>query len=175
MVAFLRNSVLVGLFSFLVAIQVSAKVPAFFQIDVEKVFKAQELPDTAYLLLEDGTYMDLGVFYKQLTVFFIPLWNYEIQWCGYVGNDQQLLTLDKQTVEAIVQETGHSIPQAPNLPFWPTIGGKLLFLAILGAATSLSIFFYKKRNKAAAATILTKQIIAPLVERPSNEEETPEL
>ena len=127
MSTFFRYRLLVSCFSILFSMQASAKIPAFFQIDVEQVFKAQELPDTAYLLLEDGTYMDLGVFYKQLTVFFIPVWNYEIQWCGYVGNDTQLLILDEEALEGIVQATGLLFPNAPSLPFWPSIGGKLLF------------------------------------------------
>lgn len=139
MVQLFRTSLFIALFSFIFNFQASAKMPVFFQVGAEHVYKAQDLPDTDYFQLEDGTYMDLGVFSKQFTIFFIPLWNYDVEWCGYVGNDDELITLTEENLTEIAQEAGITIAETPSLPFWPSIGGKLLFLVIIGGFIGFSV------------------------------------
>ncbi|MFK7796554.1 MAG: hypothetical protein AB8E82_03810 [Aureispira sp.] len=147
MILFLRTSILILISSLFLCPSSTAQLPAPFQIGTERVVKIQELPDSAYFLLEDSSYMDLGAFYKQVIVFFIPIWNYEIAWCGYVGNDQQLLTLDSASLEAVIAEAGISIAPAPSLPFWTVAEGKLLLLIIILGSFGSGYWWQKQREK----------------------------
>jgi hypothetical protein len=147
MILFLRTSILILLVSLFLCPNSTAQFPAPFQVGTENVIKIQELPDSAYFLLEDSSYMDLGAFYKQVIVFFIPVWNYDIAWCGYVGNDQQLLTLDSASLEAVVAEAGISIAPTPSLPFWTVAGGKLLLLLIVGGSFGSGYWWHRQRER----------------------------
>lgn len=147
MILFLKTSILILISSLFLCPNSTAQLPVPFQVGTESVIKIQELPDSAYFLLEDSSYMDLGAFYKQVIIFFIPIWNYEIAWCGYVGNDQQLLTLDSASLAAVVAEAGISIAPAPSLPFWTVAGGKLFLLIIIGGSFGGGYWWQKQRKK----------------------------
>lgn len=147
MMLFLRTSILILISSLFLCPNSTAQFPAPFQVGTERVVKIQELPDSAYFLLEDSSYMDLGAFYKQVIVFFIPVWNYDIRWCGYVGNNQQLLTLDSASLETVVAEAGISIAPKPNLPFWTMAGGKLLLLIITIGSFGGGYWWHQQREQ----------------------------
>lgn len=183
MVQLFRTSLFIVLFSLLFTLQASAKLPVFFQTGAEQVYKAQDLPDTEAFLMEDGTYVDLGVVSKQFTVFFIPLWNYDVRWCGYVGKDDYLITLTEEDLAVIAQEAGITIAETPSLPFWPSIGGKLLFLVIIGGFIGFSVMASKEGEEEEELDEEGKVVpkfgpaaeeTAPLTEVPPSQEEEQE-
>jgi len=105
--------------------------PVFFQWGGEKIVKEMDLPDTPTFQIPDGTYLDVGYRYKQISVFFIPIWNYDEKWCGYIGNDKQYLDLSRNELSILAEAASLKLPDEPSLPLWDSIGGKLLFLLIL--------------------------------------------
>ncbi len=135
-----KTGLFTGLFLFLCSTQAFSKgMPIFFQTGSEIVSKAQELPDTENFQFEDGSYFDLGAYRKQFTIFFIPLWNYDVEWCAYLGTDDEMMSLTKEQLDAIAADAGLTLAETPPLPFWSSIGGKLLFLAIIGGFIAFSV------------------------------------
>lgn len=182
MVQLFRTSLFITLFSLLFTFQASAKMPIFFQTGAEHIYKVEELPDTEYFQLEDGTYMDLGVFSKQFTIFFIPLWNYDVKWCGYEASEEYLIELTRDQLDDIAKEAGITIADSPSLPFWPSIGGKLLFLVIIGGFIGFSVMASKEGEEEAVdeeGKVVPKfgpaaEETAPLTEVPPSQEEQQE-
>jgi len=111
--------------------------------DKEQVIKIADF--NKHYQTEDGLYIDLGLRYKQLTIFLIPIWNYDETWCGFLENSTYYLNLNHNTLLNAASTINIQIPNYPKKPFWDAIGGKILFSTIL-----LFLFFnvFKtKKNK----------------------------
>ena len=109
----------------------AAKIPVFFSWGGEQIIKVADFPDTDTFKLRDGKYLDPGYRYKCFSLFFVPVWNYDGQWCGYVGDSRHYLNLDKAKLDVFANVAGVKLPAAPSLPFWDAYGGKLLLLAVV--------------------------------------------
>lgn len=109
--------------------------------DGPEVSKVLDLPHSEDFALvgDDGNviFCDLGVMYNQFSLFWIPIWNYgEYKYVLFSdipcnGYDFQYYELSNDEVEYLRQSFG-GIPNEPTLPFWDSIGGKLLLLVIVG-------------------------------------------
>jgi hypothetical protein len=109
----------------------AAHLPVFAQWGGEKIIKAVELPRSAIFQLRDGTHVDAGYRYKQVSVFFVPLWNYDVAWCGYVGSDDKYVDVSREQLEQLAALANVSLPKSPDLPFWDVFGGKLLLATLV--------------------------------------------
>jgi hypothetical protein len=112
-----------------------------------------DLPETnEYAITSpDGTemYGDLGICLKQVEFMGIPLWNYGFErYCYYNDDSSKRSTtvslLDREDVRKL-QDKYYDLPSTPELPFWDSIGGKLLFLVIVFLV--YYIFFFDKKRK----------------------------
>lgn len=126
------------------ASSVEAKKPGFISLGGEVVSKVADFPDTESFQTEAGAYMDPGCIYKQFSIMFIPLWNYEISWCGYTGEENSYVIIDKATLDELAKEAKVQLPAEPSLPFWDSIGGKLLFVTLVGGFIAYSMFVKNK-------------------------------
>ena len=81
--------------------------------------------------IHDGRHFDPGYRYKQMRILFVPIWNYDEQWCGYVGDSRQYLNISKDKLDALASEAGINLPATPSLTFWETCGGKIVFLVVI--------------------------------------------
>lgn len=109
----------------------------------DAVSKVYSLPysDEFMLTCEDGNdyHADLGVMYKQFSLFWVPIWNYgDYKFVLYVdkkiGNyDFTYLDLGKEEMDFLRSNFG-GIPLEPELPFWDAYGGKLLLLVLIALA-----------------------------------------
>jgi hypothetical protein len=97
----------------------------------EKIIKVADFPDTDNFELSRGQYVDAGYVYKQVSVFFIPVWNYDGRWAGYVGKDDTYLQLTKSDLDEMAAAASVKLPDSPSLPIWQSVGGKLVFAFIL--------------------------------------------
>ncbi|HEX9737250.1 MAG TPA: hypothetical protein VGG06_35245 [Thermoanaerobaculia bacterium] len=113
--------------------------PVLFGWGGEKIAKVMDLPDTPDFRMDSGEYIDVGYRYKQLTIFFIPVWNYDEHWCGYIGRDNRYLSLDRSDLADLVATAGLQLSDSPSKPFWDAVGGKLLIGFILLAYFGLQI------------------------------------
>ena len=126
----LRSLLLLG-FLALLPNQAAAKyVPVFFSWGGETVSKVADFPDTPAFRI-DGDYTDAGVIYKQIQVFFLPLWNYDIRWAGYI-DASTYIPFTYAELQELANQAGVELPAKPSPPFWEIYGGKLVLLIVLG-------------------------------------------
>jgi len=97
----------------------------------EEIIKVADFPNTEEFENGRGEYFDAGYVYKQVTIFFIPVWNYDGKWVGYVGEKNGYLQLKKAELDSMAAKANVRLPETPSLPFWDSIGGKLVFGLIL--------------------------------------------
>jgi hypothetical protein len=97
----------------------------------EEIIKVADFPNTEEFENGRGEYFDAGYVYKQVTIFFIPVWNYDGKWVGYVGEKNGYLLLKKAELDRLAAKANVRLPETPSLPFWDSIGGKLVFGLIL--------------------------------------------
>lgn len=109
--------------------QKTEAAPIFFSFGEEKVLKVADFPQGSYQS-NDGQHVDAGVRYKQVSIFFIPIWNYEEKWCGYIS-DKMYVDLPRSQLEEMAAESNVKLPGSMQMPFWDKFGGKLLAIALI--------------------------------------------
>lgn len=108
-----------------------SQMPRSFNITGEVIQKLHDLPDTPAFLVNDSIYIDIGCRYKPVILFFLPIWNYEIHYCAYMGNDEEYLIMTRQELDDFAQQGGIELAEHPILPFWTRLGGKLVLGSLL--------------------------------------------
>ncbi len=104
-------------------------LPIFYSTGSEKtvtVAKFPQTPDFAY----QGQHFDPGVLYKQVSLMFIPLWNYDLEWCGVI-DENNVLEISKEELDGLAQAANITLPSEMKIPLWDAIGGKALVLVLL--------------------------------------------
>lgn len=110
-------------------------IPIFWSSGSEKIVKAADFPDTGMFKSDDGELLDPGYKFKQVQLFWIPLWNYGGEWCLYVGKDDAYQEMSKPMLDSIAKSVNITLPESPSLGFWNAFGGKLLVgLLVVGGA-----------------------------------------
>lgn len=118
-----------------------AAKPIFFSFGGETSVKIADFPDTPEFQNTEGHYVDAGMKYKQVSIFFIPIWNYDEQWCGYIS-DKMYLDLSKERLDELASSAQITLPSDFQIPFWDKVGGKLLFITLL-----VAYFLYSATQK----------------------------
>lgn len=114
--------------------------------DNEKILKIADFPNIDELKTPKGEQLHPGWCWKQFQIFWIPLWNHNGHYCGYI-NDNTYSSLTREDLVDIASTL--KVPSdwanaEPKLPFWDSIGGKLAAGAALLLLIGSAIF--KKRN-----------------------------
>lgn len=128
-----KGSLIAFLLILLNSSNVEAKKPVFFSWGGEQINKIADFPDTEEYQVEGGLHFDAGCIYKQVSIFFIPVWNYDLRWCGYVEGSDGYISYSKEELDVFATAAGVTLPEEPAISFWNRIGGKLVFLLIIGA------------------------------------------
>lgn len=113
----------------LFASSVSA-IPLFFSWGGEKIVKVTDFPNNPDFQTETGEYIDAGYKYKQVTIFFIPVWSYGGEWVGYIGSDKQYWQIGYSDLKEAAESAGLELSNS-KISFWDAIGGKILFIFLL--------------------------------------------
>ncbi|HEX4494469.1 MAG TPA: hypothetical protein VIE43_02265 [Thermoanaerobaculia bacterium] len=121
----------------------ASAIPIFFSWGDEKVIKVADFPNTEDFKTREGKHIDAGYRYKQFSLFFVPVWNYDGQWCGYVGDSGHYLELDKAKLDQLAAFGASKLPDAPRLPAWDSYGGKVLLLVCL-------VIYWTRKSRAAS-------------------------
>lgn len=111
------------------------EVPIFFSFGGEKIIKVLEFPDTEdFYNPHENRYVDAGIRYKQVTIFFLPIWNYDIEWCGYIDSDDTYIPLTYSELSEITDEVHLTLPYNPeeSISDWNRFGGKIVLFVIFG-------------------------------------------
>ena len=108
-----------------------AAKPAFFGYG-DHIKRVADLPDIEEMKVQ-GRYVDIGYCYKQLSIMFIPVWNWEERYCGYVDENtysdvgkEDLLEISKALNADTSWDDGKS-----KLSMWERVWGKLAFAGVL--------------------------------------------
>lgn len=125
---------------------------------VEKVIKLAELPNVDELAVDTTpagyqaivaakSFLDVGYCYKQLQVVFLPVWNWDERYCGYVNDNtyadvslEELRTFAK----ALSADTAWDDGKA-KISLWERVGGKAALVGIIGLL--LGIRVWRKRRQ----------------------------
>ena len=105
-------------------------IPILYEYGGEKIVKIASFPDTESFQNTEGYYFDAGIIYKQVKVFFLPLWNYDVRWCGYI-DETTFIELDTVELSEYARVAGVQLPTAPPVPLWDQLGGKLILIGVL--------------------------------------------
>jgi len=117
---------------------VSARGIIFYSAG-EKIEVAKNLPDSAII---NDEHVNLGVMYKQFSIFWIPMWNYgETKYVFVNDKKNTYYDIAEGDIEMLKSDFNVDVPQDPVIGFWNKTGGKiiwgiLILLAFFGFLTS---------------------------------------
>lgn len=94
--------------------------------NINKQARLQMRPNRGDLSRISGENFDMGFRYRQLSILFIPLWNWDKEFCGYVST-KKYLPLKPEAVDRLFTLHNQEKPTFV-LPLWESIFGKLLLL-----------------------------------------------
>lgn len=117
----------------------------------ETVVKIADFPDVPEYRMDDGTYVDAGFIYKSVSIVYVPIWNYDFRWAGYLGADDTYLPIEEQELRDLAATAGVTLPATPDaveLPFWDRIGGKL----VVGGAILVLVLILLVRGRRRSPT-----------------------
>ena len=111
----------------------------------EKIVKVADLPDIPQLELEGNQYLDVGYCYKQFQLIFIPVWNYNEHYCGYVSDDTYTETTKEELLEiSNILEVDTSWDNGePKVPMTDRVWGKVGLVALI----LIFLFYQMAKNK----------------------------
>jgi len=99
-----------------------------------RIIPISKFPITDAFTNKRGWHFDLGLYYRQTTVFLLPVWNYELRWCGYYPDDADYyLTFTADQIKHLTRLAEVDLPDPPllSIPIWEAYGGKLVLVAML--------------------------------------------
>ena len=123
----------------------NAKIPVFFDFGGEVIAKIADFPDKPPFKTSDGHFFDAGVIYKQINIFWLPIWNYDVRWCGFINEVDKFVEMNRKELEQYAQLAHISLPENIEIPFEDQYGGKLM-LALLAILIGFGIYMNKKKN-----------------------------
>ncbi len=113
----------------------------FISYGGETIVKVASLPDTEDYRTPEGNHVDIGYLYKSVSIFYVPVWNYDGRLVGMISGEDSYLNITPDQISMIAKLAGITVPAGPYLDFWQRIGGKIVF--VIG----LILFGLKLRNK----------------------------
>ena len=94
-----------------------------------------DLPNEEDFTDDSGNYVNIGCAYKQISIAWIPMWNWDEEYCLTIeGNKDECYIVSKEKIEEYFGEylAANNI-KLPNAKpsFWNRIGGKIIWLAVI--------------------------------------------
>ena len=143
---------IVGLFLFtsvIFASHVQAQF-VFWEYGGDTIEKVADFPDIPYFETDNG-YMDIGIKYKEFTVFFIPLYQWDKSFVGVVPNNLDVyFEYTESELREFANVANITLPLITQvrLDFWKEWGGKFCILLIL---MLYSTYVYISRKSGSAS------------------------
>ncbi|TXR54642.1 hypothetical protein [Reinekea thalattae] len=126
----MKKSILALLF--MLAMSPSYAHAILFSYGGEDIVKVLELPDDERFQAANGDYVDIGYLYKSVSILFVPVFNYDGRLVGMLQDEGSYIDIPNEDIKLIVYAAGETLPEKPYLSFWNRLGGKLLFIAVIG-------------------------------------------
>jgi len=113
-----------------------------FYSNGETIDVVKELPADA--IINGSDHVNLGVMYKQFSIFWIPVWNYgEARHVLINDKKDTYYELEDEDVEYLKTNFDVDVPEKASINFWNKIGGKLIWAVVL----VIVIFGWRSKNK----------------------------
>ena len=94
----------------------------------------------------DGKHVDIGATYDDFNLFFMPVWQWNKQFCLVIeGNSKSYYPITGEKLAALAKEANVELPSKIKLDFWNEWGGKLV---ILSGILAMFLFGQSKKNAA---------------------------
>ncbi|WP_027418447.1 hypothetical protein [Crocinitomix catalasitica] len=114
---------------FTIQANAKAKIPVCFPC--EYIETTTVLPEDSEFIGEYDDQLNVGYKYDQINLLWIPIWNYEGQYCLVNAAEDTYYDITDED-KAILTETYGANLEGNPLSIWSKIGGKLIILIILG-------------------------------------------
>ena len=104
----------------------------------EYVELIQDLPnDDDLYSAEYDAHLDVGFIYKQFWLVWIPIWNYDGQYCFKLeGTEDTYFEMSEEDKTWLTENYDVDFSSTNPISFWNKIGGKLLLILILIGAVA---------------------------------------
>ncbi|MDR1056583.1 MAG: hypothetical protein LBL90_12360 [Prevotellaceae bacterium] len=126
-------------------------IPVFYSFGGEKLNTMYDLPNDSTTMSADG-YVNIGCKFKQFSIFWIPIWNWDEQYCFVVeGKNNTYYSATTQQIKELANE--YNVKLAGASPsFWNKIGGKIIVCILLALIIWGYIPGKKKKDDEVTAT-----------------------
>lgn len=95
------------------------------QIDVIENYPAE-------VVVNEDEHVNLGVYFQQFSIFWVPMWNYgETKFVLVNDAEDTYYDLEADDIEYLKSEFGIEVPEKPVIGFWHRIGGKIIWGIVL--------------------------------------------
>jgi len=114
------------------ALRAEAGVPFFiiWEFSGEKTTKVADFPQTDDFKDKEGDHFDAGCIYSTFKLFWIPVWNYDVRWCGFLEKSNEYVPMTKGELDELARKANLVLPSEPLLPAWDVYSGKVILLAV---------------------------------------------
>ncbi len=124
------KQIIVLIFISLFAIKTNARARIPVCTPCEKADLVEDLPNDE-TLKEGNEYLNLGYFHKEYGIAFIPAWNSDGRYVLVNEDESTYYDIDESQLAELKQKYNLDLSSNP-LSFWKKIGGKLVYLIIIG-------------------------------------------
>ena len=105
-------------------------IPIFYSWGGEKISTLVDLPnDSSTFADAKRGHVNIGCIYKQFSLFWIPIWNWDVRCCWqYEGDDSTYGELSDEDAKFFAADYGKKLPK-PKPDLWNRMSGKVIILA----------------------------------------------
>ena len=122
--------------------------PVFFSWGGDSFYKVADLPDT-YQYQFNSDFVDIGVKYSEIQIFFLPVWQYNMKYVAVIpNNSDSYYDLSNEEVMELATSASISIPPISQvkLDFWTAWGGKITLLLLIGLFVMYGMYSAKNEE-----------------------------
>ena len=122
--------------------------PVFFSWGGDSFYKVADLPDT-YQYQFNSDFVDIGVKYSEIQIFFLPVWQYDMKYVAIIpNNSDSYYDLSNEEVMELATSASISIPPISQvkLDFWTAWGGKITLLLLIGLFVMYGMYSAKNEE-----------------------------
>jgi len=144
----LKAAILIFILSIVGSSAFAKGAPVFFSWGGESFYKVADLPDT-YEYKFNSDFVDIGVKYSEIQIFFLPVWQYDMKYVAIIpNNSDSYYDLNNEEVMDLAKSASISIPPISEvkLDFWTAWGGKLVLALLIGLFVMYSKYEGRKEE-----------------------------
>jgi hypothetical protein len=144
----LKLSIIVCILSLIGGTAFAKSAPVFFSWGGDSFYKVADLPDT-YEYQFNSDYVDIGVKYSEIQIFFLPIWHYDMEYVAVIpNNSNSYYDLTNDEIMNLAASASISVPPISEvkLDFWTLWGGKIALALLIALFVMYCMYDAKKEE-----------------------------